>query len=117
MKFNFDKKAVISLGIFFLTFFSLILFLIVPLFAGIRKSSAEFLARIDRLTNLRREIEEIEEAEIFYRDRAPDMQRIEKLFVNTELPIDFMMFLEDSATQAGLIFEASSVNSSGISAD
>ena len=97
-----ESKNYIILGIFLLVALSLVIFFIYPIFNGIRKNSQELLAAKGELTLLNNQIKELEDFGKNYNNYKPNLEKIDKLFVDSKNPIDFIQFLEKTASDFGV---------------
>lgn len=73
------------------------LFLISLLFKGVRNSSETFSLEKEKITSLSEEKENRKKMENLYRNYQPDIDRIEKVFIDPDVPIEFINFLEETA--------------------
>ena len=111
MKISAKAKILIFVGIFAgLTILTAVL-LVSPLFEKITKSSAELVLQKKKLMQVQSEIRKLEEAELFYEERSASIEKIDTLFVNAELPIDFISFLEKNALDSKVKIEISPASS------
>ena len=97
-----ESKNYIILGIFLLVALSLVIFFIYPIFNGIRKNSQELFAAKGELTLLNNQIKESEDFGKNYNNYKPNLEKIDKLFVDSKNPIDFIQFLERAASDFGV---------------
>ena len=85
--------------------FILMLLLVISLIKDIRKNSEEFLLERKALTSMEREFQEFEDFErnsAFYQS---NLEKLDKLFLNPEVPIDFIQFLEEESGNLGLLIK------------
>jgi len=82
--------------------FLLILFLIFPLFGDIKKNSQELISQKKKITILENEIRNIEEFKKDYQKIKPNLEKVETFFANSDVPIDFITFLEKNARDCGI---------------
>ncbi|MDI6603243.1 MAG: GspMb/PilO family protein [Patescibacteria group bacterium] len=105
---TFKKKIIISI-VFFLTLsILLIVFVIYPLFLEIKKISQDFLAQKQELIAFEKKAENLEKFKILFSEISPDLEKIDNLFVNPEIPVDFILFLEKISQDSGLSLKISS---------
>jgi len=107
-----NKKIYLSLVIFFVASFCLIIFIVVFLFAGIEKNSNEIPIQKQKLVSLEAKIESLEKFKESYNEINPNLDKINNLFVDPEVPVDFMSFLEKTSRDCGI-----SINTTLISAE
>lgn len=102
-----NKKIYISLtALGFLTVI-LIAFFICPLFKEIKRGSAELVSQKENLVSLEVKIKNIKEFEALYPDLKPNLEKIDALFVDREVPVEFISFLEKLSADCGLDFSLS----------
>ncbi len=74
------------------------LFLIFFLFKEVKNSSEAFSLGKEKITSLSEEKENREKMEDVYKNYQPDLGKIEKVFIDPEVPIEFISFLEETAS-------------------
>lgn len=87
--------------------FILMLLLVIFLIKDIQRNSQEFLLERKMLTLMEREFQEFEN---FERDSAfyqSNLEKLDKLFLNPKVPIDFVQFLEEESGNIGLLIKIS----------
>ena len=87
--------------------FSLMLLLVISLIKDIQRNSQQFLLEKKALTSMEREFQEFEDFErnsAFYQS---NLEKLDKLFLNPEVPIDFIQFLEEESNNIGLLIKIS----------
>ena len=67
---------------------------IYPLFIGIKRGSEELISQKKELASLEVKMENLRKLEILYPEISPDLEKIDNLFINFEMPIEFISFLE-----------------------
>ena len=111
MNLNPDKKIYITIAAFIVAILLLFLLFILPAFNKIKKSSQELFLQKVNLSNLEKEALELKEPTNL-KDRISDnFQRINKLFIDPEIPVDFINFLEKEASSSQLEIEVSPIAS------
>ena len=106
---NPKKKTIISLITFGILALVLIIFLIYFLFPEIKNNSEEFLLQKKKLILLAKEKENLEKMKDIYKNYQSDLDKIEKLLIDPEVPIEFISFLETTASTSDLQLEISSI--------
>jgi len=88
------RKIIISI-IFFLglTIF-LLIFIIYPLFLEIKESSQNFLSEKKKLMILEKKVENLAKIELILPEISANLKKIDAIFIDPMLPIDFIRFLE-----------------------
>ena len=99
---NSKKKIYTSLAIFGAVYLLLIIFIVFPLFRGIKKHSEELVLERKNFASLINEIENLETSEKFYKVNQANLEKIEEILINREVPIEFITFLEQNAENSRL---------------
>ena len=104
-----NKKIYFSLAIIFLL--NLILIIISYLiFNGIVKDSEELSLQKDKIVSLTKQIQEQEKAFLLYRIYQKDFKDIENAFIEPDIPVEFVKFLEETASSSNIQLEISSAS-------
>jgi len=111
------KKIYLSLITFGIIFILLIFFIIYPLFSKIKGLSGDFTKERGKLILFEKEIENLKEMESLYKKYQPNLEKIDKLFINPEFPIEFIAFLEKNAKESQLVIEISPASKKEIKTD
>jgi len=106
------NKINLSLAVFIILSLSLILFLICPLFQGIKNDSKELISQKQKIISLEKKIENLGKFQIIWQGIEPDFQKIEKLFIDPEVPVEFISALEAIAKDCQMTIKISSFPSS-----
>ena len=93
----FKNKINLSIIIFLLLAILLVVFVIYPLFKEIKSNSEELVSQKKELATLEAKIDYLEKFKILYKNLEEILEKIENLFVNPEIPIEFISFLEKKA--------------------
>ena len=104
------KKTNISLLVFGVMILAFILFVIRPLFKGIKKDSYDFVSQKDKFISLKKENDSLMKFEEFKNDSSLGLKRINGLFIDPEVPISFIDFLNESAKSSHFLVDISPVN-------
>jgi Tfp pilus assembly protein PilO len=90
------QKKQILIYIIIFGFFALIFifFLIYPLFQKIKRNSEDFLSTKKELISLEVQSKNLGEFKEIYQENLQNIEKINNLFINPEVPIDFIGFLE-----------------------
>jgi hypothetical protein len=108
-----SKKIICTISIFFsLITIVLVVFVVFPLFKKIRTTSEEIISEKNSIATLRIQEDEIENFRKNYPSYRPNLEKMEQLFIDTEDPIDFIKFLEETASDCGVTSEISLLPSS-----
>lgn len=106
---NLIRKNYLSILILGVLSVLLMAFVVYPLFKGIEEISYNLFLEKNRIIYLNTEKEEIDKTENFYNNYQADLNRIENLFVDPEVPVQFINFLEDTAVKSQIKLEISSM--------
>lgn len=101
---------------FYITFATLgilniffIVFLIYPIFKAVKKNSESILIEKKRIVLLTEEKEDLKKIDNLYNNYQKDLNKIDILFIDPEVPIDFVKFLEDIAQSCQVKIKISSM--------
>lgn len=111
MKLGLDKKKYISLILFVGISLILILFIILPLIKEIKESSQQILLEEEARLTFSEEIKNFQNFKTVYQKIKPDLEKAEDLFIIPEPPIEFINFLEETASNCNVLIKISSVAS------
>ena len=111
------NKINLSLIIFSILSISLIVFLIYPLFKEIKNNSEDLISKKQKLLSLETKIENLEKFQSLWQEIEPDFKKIDQLFIDSEVPVEFISFLEATARDCELSIEISSTLPSKIEKD
>lgn len=101
MKKEFKKTYLIS--ILFIGFFSLsVIFLVVPLIKEIEKDTRDLIAIRGDREFFYEEKKNVEKFENIFKEIKPNFNKMNDLFVSSEVPIDFLDFLEKLALESNI---------------
>tara|TARA_Y100000310_G_C20561074_1_gene753088 strand:- start:138 stop:683 length:546 start_codon:yes stop_codon:yes gene_type:complete len=99
------KNSLMVSVIFGLICLSLVVFLIYPIFKGIRTKSQELSETKKELFLLQKRTTDLKEIQGRYDEWTKSLERIENLFIDPEVPIDLIKFWEQTAQQTGITIE------------
>ena len=102
------NKINLSLVIIIILSISLIAFLIHPLFEEIKNNSEDLISKKQKLLSLETKIENLEEIQSLWQEIEPSLKKIDQLFINSEVPVEFISFLETTARDCEVPIEISS---------
>lgn len=101
------RKTIIFLviiGIVILIFFGFLIYLQLK---GVKKTSEELISVKKELILFQSKAGELERFKKTYQELEPNLKRIDSLFVDPEVPIELITFLENIAQESGLLIEIS----------
>ncbi len=102
-----DKKIIVISVFFGIVIIILISFVVYPLFRGIKKNSQDFILARKELISSKSETEKFEQFKEIYVSLQKDLEKIDELFINPEVPIDLIRFLREIAKDAGISIDIS----------
>jgi len=106
---NFKNKINLSLVIFIILSSILILFVIYPILKEIKINSEDLISKKQILASLERKIENLKQFQTIWSEIQPNLEKIDKLFIDPEVPIEFISFLEKTAGDCDLSVEISPI--------
>ena len=101
------NKINLSLVVFSILIISLIAFLISPLFTGIKNNSEDLVSKKQKLVSLEAKIENLEKSQSIWKEIEPNLKKIDQLFIDSRVPVEFISFLETTARDCELPIEIS----------
>jgi hypothetical protein len=108
-----EKTFLIS-GVLSLLVLILFYFGIYFLIKDIKKNSEDFLRVKKEISIIQTQIENIESFKNTYVFLKPDLEKVSNLFVDPEVPIDFIKFLETTASSSEVLIKVSLVSPKAI---
>jgi len=103
------KKLYFSIIVFTIIDFLLVFLVLFLIFKEINNSSQNFLKTREKINILAQQKENFEKIKIFYRDYEEDFKKIENCFVDAEVPLEFINFLEKNAQDCQLQLKINSL--------
>lgn len=104
-----NQKIYISIASFVFLAAIFIAFLVYPSFSAIKKSSLELPQEKEKIALLNREAESREKTEALFRKYQQDFETIEKLFVDPDVPLELISFLENTSLNSNAQLTISSL--------
>ena len=77
-------------------------FVIYPLLKEIKDDSQWFVSEKNRFTTLDERIGDLKKFDVLYKDREEILKQIDGLFIDPEVPVDFIDFLEKTGSQSSV---------------
>jgi|WetSurMetagenome_2_1015567.scaffolds.fasta_scaffold427954_2 Tfp pilus assembly protein PilO len=99
------KKTYLTIFLFFAASLALVFFAIVPLFGGIKSYSSDLSSAKSERAQLSAEIKNLSDFKKQFQQYQTSLDRADSLLVNSEIPIDFIRFLEKLASDSGVLIE------------
>ena len=106
---NLIRKNYLSILIIGISSTLLVVLVVYPLFKGIGEFSYNLFLEKNKIIYLNKEKEEVEKTENFYDSYQTDLEKIDNLFIDSEVPVQFINFLENTATESQIKLEISSM--------
>ena len=91
------NKINLSLVVFGVLIVSLIVFVIYPLFKEIKNNSEDLISKKQKLLSLEAKIENLGEFQSLWSEIEPNLKKIDQLFIDPGVPVEFISFLETAA--------------------
>jgi len=89
----------------------LIIFLvIIPLIKEIKEASVEFSLNRQKIESFSEQMASLQRFRPFSQEVKDNLAKAENLFFDAEIPVEFVNFLEDTASSSGVSIEISSVS-------
>jgi Tfp pilus assembly protein PilO len=105
------KKTYLIILLFAIVAICIFIFVVKPIFKGIKNyNSAMLEAKKERVT-LDAEIDTLSDFKKQFQEYKINLEKIDSLFVNSEIPVDFIRFLEKLASDSGVSMEMYPVSS------
>jgi Tfp pilus assembly protein PilO len=101
------KKIHLSIAIFIILIILIAVFAIFPLFRGIKNNSQELISQKESLAAQEAKITNLERFKILYNQLEEILEKIDDLFVDSEVPVGFISFLETTSENCQLKIEIS----------
>ena len=79
---------------------ALVMFSVWPLLIEIKTNSNELLLKKNNIVALKAQADEIENFEKNYDSYRPNLEKMEQLFIDSKNPVDFIKFLEKTASDS-----------------
>jgi len=104
------KKIIIISIVFGAVSLSLIFLVICPLLKGIKKNSQELILAKKELVSFKTKAEEFEQSKEICGGLKTDLEKIDELFINPDVPIDLIKFWRKTAEDSDLLIDISPVS-------
>jgi len=102
-------KNKINLSIIFLILVTIfcVIFIISPLFREIKKGATEIIFQRGDLAALEAKVKNLEKFRSSYQEIEPGLEKIDKLFIDPGVPVDFISFLEKTSQDCQILIKIS----------
>jgi len=104
---NLKSQIYIISAVFTIVIIFLILFFAFPYFKEIKQNSEELVSVKNNLASLGDQVSEVEKFEINYVSYRADLEKIDRLYVDSKNPAEFFEFLEKTADECQVAMEVS----------
>lgn len=101
------NKIYIIIVFFGLIVLSLIVFFIFPSFKKIKKNSDDLFSKKQSISVLKNQVAQVENFKKIYNEYRPSLEKTDQLFIDLENPVNFIKFLEKTASDSGIESEIS----------
>jgi len=101
------NKIYLSIFVFIALVILMTVFIIYPLFGEIKNNSKELISQKESLTTLETKIVDLERFKILYKELEEILEKIDNLFIDPEVPVEFIGFLEKTAEDCQLTIKIS----------
>lgn len=96
------KKIFIATILFLMIYILLSVFLVSPFIQEIKNDSQKIIVGQSNLLALNSQLDEVENFNKNYSEYKPNLDKVNKLFVDANNPVDFIEFLEKISSDSGL---------------
>lgn len=102
------KNKIYIIVVFFgLTAVFLFIFFVFPFFKKIKTNSDDLFSKKQSIAIFKNQATEVENFKKKYEEYKPNLEKTDRLFVDLENPVDFIEFLEKTASDSGIESEIS----------
>lgn len=102
-----EKRTNISIVTFIALVILITFFVIHPIFREISKDSQWLVSEKSRFLTMSDRIKDLKSFDVLYENREEVLGQIDDLFIDPEVPVDFIDFLEKTADQSSVNIEIS----------
>ncbi len=112
-----NNKIKLSIFSFSVILILIVVFVVMPVFNEIKSNSEELAKREADLVAIETKISNLEEFRLAYKDLEETLSEIDNLFIDSEVPVEFINFLEKTAGDNSLEIELSSAVTQTVKGD
>ncbi|MFH1353835.1 MAG: type 4a pilus biogenesis protein PilO [bacterium] len=112
-----NNKIKLSIFSFSVILILIIVFVVMPVFNDIKSNSEELAKREADLVAIETKISNLEEFRLAYKELEETLSGINNLFIDSEVPVEFINFLERTADDNSLEIEISSAVTQTVKGD
>jgi len=96
------NKTNFTIIVFLILIVLSVVFIILPIFQNINNSAKALISEKQNFSSLEADISNLERFKILYKDLEEILGKINNLFVDSEVPVEFITFLEDTSEKCQL---------------
>lgn len=89
-----QRKIYLAIFSFVILIFLMAVFVFIPLFESIKDNSKELISQRTNLASLETKIKNLNQIKNAYYNFESNLKEVDELFVNPEVPVEFISFLE-----------------------
>ncbi len=112
-----NNKIKLSIFSFSVILILIVVFVVMPVFNEIKSNSEELAKREADLVAIETKISNLEKFRLTYKELEETLSEIGNLFIDSEVPVEFINFLEETAGDNSLKIEISSAVSQTVKGD
>ena len=101
------KKTYSTLAIFIIISLFLVVLVIWPILNGIKRNSVDLISAKNSIATLEARVAATNNFKKSYADYKTNLDKIDQLFVSPDNPVDFIKFLEDTASDCDITSQVS----------
>lgn len=101
------KKIIVISIIFGIVAVALLYFVVYPVLSGVRRNSQELIFAKKELVSFKAETEEFEQSKKVYKSLETDLEKMDQLFIDPDVPVDLVRFWRETAKDSGLLIDIS----------
>jgi len=101
------KKIIVISIIFGIVVIILLCFVIYPLLSGVKKNSQDLILAKKELISFKAETEKFEQSKKVYGSLKTDLEKIDELFIDSDVPVNLIKFWRKTAEDSGLLIDIS----------
>lgn len=102
---NIGSRTNISIAIFLTLIVLINVFAVTPILKSIKEDSQWLVSEKANLLSLEEKIDNFKKFDEFYADREETLRQVDDLFIDSEVPVDFINFLEKTGYQSSVSIE------------
>lgn len=96
------NKIILAVIIFLLLFFAFFVFLVGPEISRMREVGLKIREQEEKIASLDKRIGNMKIFNEYYLEKKDEFSKIDKIFINPQMPLDFIDFLDSAAEECGV---------------